>query len=292
VGFGLTGKVAGAADAMISALEEGGFPNDTRGEAVYGSQSYLCNGVEGECASSSSSSSSTGAAEQSSSSSSTGPVPVRRRLLQVVTQGQTTKVQLTLQPGQSTDPTAAKTASFLGAVLRCGTDQACANAAASSAGFKPLNISASIIAAVIPGSVAIEDGQLTGGEVTGAPTVSPNGDSRRTNGGYYFLAAVLALFILIALIYFAVHKAPAAEFVKKDARHAQGAELAPVVAAPAAASGVVAQDESAPLGAAGQPQMDYRSVFALKNNVLAQGAEQKNDGGRAGEEDVHFILHQ
>jgi hypothetical protein len=220
-------------------------------------------------------------------------VPVRRRLLQVVTQGQTTKVQLTLQPGDATDPTAANYATFLGAVLNCGTDKACADNAATAAGFKPLNISASILAAVIPGSITVANGQLTGGDVTGAPTVSPNGDSRRTNGGYYFLAAVLALFILIALIYFAVHKAPAADVAQKDARHAQGAELAPVVAAPAAAgSGAgVAQNESAPLGGAGgQPQMDYRSVFALKNNVLAQGTEQKNEA--AGEQDVHFILHQ
>ncbi len=67
---------------------------------------------------------------------------------------------------------------------------------------------------------------------------------------------------------------------------------ASVVAAPVAASGVVVAEEQ-PLAAGQQQQMDYRSVFALKHNVLDKSAEQKAaEEDENNHNDVHFILHQ
>lgn len=121
--------------------------------------------------------------------------------------------------------------------------------------------------------------------------VESNGGPRKTNIGYYVLGAVLLAFIVAALIYFIVHKKPAATLVKEEPLRRDEVAMAPVVAAPAPHSGVVVAEE-APL-AANQQQMDYRSVFALKHNVLDKNAEQKAaEEDEHNHNDVHFILHQ
>jgi len=221
--------------------------------------------------------------------------PARRRLLQLATD-EVQQLRIVFTPANSSDPVASRVAMFFGEQLRCGTNNTCLEAVAAETGFEAVELPAEVLAALIPGSVQVENGMLIIDNPVSRPTVGPDGDSRRTNGGYYFLAAVLALFALIALVYFVLHKAPAAGHTYKDEaamRRGAGEEvsMAPVAPAAAPASGVVvANDESAPLG--GQQQMDYRSVFALKHNVLERKEEAKAEDDEQTHNDVHFILHQ
>jgi hypothetical protein len=136
--------------------------------------------------------------------------------------------------------------------------------------------------------------------------IPSSGTARDTNIGYYVLGAVLAFFVAAALVYFIAHKAPVAkeepvlverrapavalEQIPRSAAAAPADAVAVPVAADAdaaASSGVQTVDEPA----AGQ--MDYKSVFALKHNVL----DKKDDADAtaaapADDNDVHFVLHQ
>lgn len=153
-------------------------------------------------------------------------------------------------------------------------------------------------AAVVPGSLAADDSAVASGSAAAeaangnSNNVESVGGPRNTNVGYYVLGAVLLAFIVGALIFFIVHKKPvAAQLAKEQTLRNDEVQLAPVVAAAPLHSGVVVQEE-VPL-AANQQQMDYRSVFALKHNVLDKSAEQKAaEEDEHNHNDVHFILHQ
>jgi len=225
----------------------------------------------------------------STSSSSTGAVATNgRRLLASVEQ---TDTILTFV-GSAVDGGAAeqKIYTVVSKSLACqGTvdeKKACIDGIAADYGVPSLAADpafVAIAAAVVPGTL-VSDSAITTATPGSGNNVESSGGPRRTNGGFYFLGAVVLLFIVIALVYFIVHKKPdnvIASPVRGDA------EMAPVVAAPAG-SGVVGGEDAALAGGAGQ--MDYRSVFALKHNVLDKNAEQKDD--EHNHQDVHFILHQ
>jgi len=214
-----------------------------------------------------------------------------RRLLQLATD-EVQQLKIVFTPSTRNSPVATKVAEFFGEQLKCGTNDTCREVKAAAAGFEPLELPEEVMESFIAGSVQVDNGMLIIDDPVARPTVGTDGDARRTNGGYYFLAAVLALFIVIAAIYFVMHKAPAAAAYKDESAMRRGgdAEMAHVGPAAGAASGVVVAEEAAPLGA--QQQMDYRSVFALKHNVLERKEEQKAEDDEQTHNDVHFILHQ
>jgi len=166
---------------------------------------------------------------------------------------------------------------------------ACVDAVAAEWGVPSLSADPTFVALaaqVIPGTVESESAITSVPPPTGN-NVQTSGGPRRTNGGFYFLGALVLLFAIIALVYFIVHKKPVNTLIKEELPRRDEVAMASVVAAPG--SGVVVA-EDAPLS--GQQQMDYRSVFALKHNVLDKSAEQKAAEDEHNHNDVHFILHQ
>jgi len=149
-----------------------------------------------------------------------------------------------------------------------------------------------LAAAVVPNSI-LADQAVVGANTPSGTTnreVATVGGPRRTNIGYYVLGAVALAFAVAALIYFIAHRRPASHAtIIKENRHApEEVRMAPIVAAPVAATGVQYTPEVEE-PAAGYQQQDYKSVFALKHNVLEQKAQEEEDHNH---NDVHFILHQ
>jgi len=177
------------------------------------------------------------------------------------------------------------------ALLQC-TTQACRDSIKTQYSL-PGDVSdaslTSVAALVIPGSLAVNGQPATGADNT-SREVATNGGPRRTNIGYYVLGAVALAFAVAALIYFIAHRRPASHAtIIKENRHApEEVRMAPIVAAPVAATGVQYTPEVEE-PAAGYQQQDYKSVFALKHNVLEQKAQEEEDHNH---NDVHFILHQ
>jgi hypothetical protein len=246
----------------------------------------------------SASSSSTGAAASSSSTGVAAPASstaAGRRLLQ--TSGGT-KAEFNFI-GSPVDGGEHARLSYAALVesLKCNTNE-CRDTVATKFGFPTGKLSANpaftaLAATVVPGTLVVDNAAVAAANngVSGEREVPTVGGPRDTNVGYYVLGAILLAFIVAALIYMIVHKKPVAAVTKEEPRRDEVA-LAPVVAAPVAGSGVVVAEEQ-PLAAAGQQQMDYRSVFALKHNVLDKSAEQKAaEEDEHNHNDVHFILHQ
>jgi len=220
-----------------------------------------------------------------SASSSTGVAG--RRLLQ---SGGQSNVDIGFT-GSSVDGGAHATSSYSAfvALLQCTTD-ACRQSVKQTYNL-PGDVSSfsALAAAVVPGSLAVNGQPATGTDNT-SREVATVGGPRRTNIGYYVLGAVALAFAVAALIYFIAHRRPASHAtIIKENRHApEEVRMAPIVAAPVAATGVQYTPEVEE-PAAGYQQQDYKSVFALKHNVLEQKAQEEEDHNH---NDVHFILHQ
>lgn len=168
-----------------------------------------------------------------------------------------------------------------------------------------------VAAAVNTGDVVFGTATVTQSGVTVTPnpnlngSVASQGTARTTNAGYYFLGAVLAVFVIIAAVYFLLHKSPdsdkdSPDMINSNRRQLHGEPLdAQSGGAGAGAMDIVPEAGTAvavPIAANRDDQedprqMDYKSVFALKHNVL----DRKEDYGSTDpvdDNDVHFVLHQ
>lgn len=218
-----------------------------------------------------------------------------------------TEVAVSLAPASEVDTSADVAGQTLANEINCA-DAACIAALSSSITFavSGATIMDGVVNAIqVDGanSIVIGSAVFTSGSSlsTGATSY---GSARADNTGFYILGAILVLAILLAIAYFVFHKAPLAEgamVLNKRAPMAEsgrgaGSDAADAEAAEEAAEAERMRDEhdaanDAAAAAESQPimdeagQMDYKSVFALKNNVLKQ--EDPVD-----DNDVHFVLHQ
>lgn len=237
-----------------------------------------------------------------------------------------TQMILTITPLNNTDSSASVFAKVISAQLSCTdsptqTKEQCAAQVAQANGLdataptifdSPAVVA--LAAAIDTESFVTEDGvtiELIDPSADNGHLIPSSGTARDTNIGYYVLGAVLAVFVAAALVFFIAHKAPVAKeepvLVERRApavaleeipRSAAPADAVAVpvaepVAEPAAADAAAASSGVQTVEEPAAGQMDYKSVFALKHNVL----DKKDDADAtaaapADDNDVHFVLHQ